>query len=217
MGSTPNTASMRRPPRRRSVDAWITDARLSHLIAMAHGLHSIGLIKGASDWVIAGSERFTVQAKAEDPTKATEEQLHEMLQTLLVDRFKLKFHRENRDMPGFAMVIAKNGPKLQEAKGDEVATSFGASLKPMPGEPISLTARKYSMPMLANLLSQIGPGPVIDKTGLPGVYDFKLSWDESAGPSLSTALQEQLGLRFESQKVPVSFFVIDSAQRPNEN
>lgn len=73
------------------------------------------------------------------------------------------------------------------------------------------------MTMLASLLSRIGPGPVIDKTGLQGVHDFTLSWDEAAGPSLGTALQEQLGLRFESQKVPVSLFIIDSAQKPSGN
>jgi uncharacterized protein (TIGR03435 family) len=202
------------PPLGRCV---IADGRLSHLILIAYDLHSIGLIKNAPDWAMAGSERFTIQAEADDPTKATEEQLRGMLQTLLVDRFKLKFHREDKDMPGFAMVVAKNGPKLQEAKGDEVRMSFGASSKPIQAEPTSFTARKYSMPMLANLLSQIGPGPVIDKTGLQGPYDFKLSWDESAGPSLFTALQEQLGLRLESQKVPVSQFVIESAQKPTEN
>jgi uncharacterized protein (TIGR03435 family) len=71
--------------------------------------------------------------------------------------------------------------------------------------------------MLVNLLSQIGAGPVTDQTGLTGVYDFKLSWDEDAGPSLSTALQEQLGLRLEPRKVPVSYFVFESAQRPLPN
>jgi uncharacterized protein (TIGR03435 family) len=202
------------PPLGRCV---ITDGRLSHMISIAYGLRSIGLIKGAPDWVIAGTERFNLEAKVEDPTKVTEQQLLGMLQALLVDRFKLKFHRENVDMPGFAMVVAKNGPKLREAKGDEVETSFGASLKPAPGAPINLTTRKYTMQMLADLLSQIGPGPVKDQTGLTGVYDFKLSWDEANGPSLFTALQEQLGLRLEPQKVPVSNFVFESAERPKEN
>ena len=73
------------------------------------------------------------------------------------------------------------------------------------------------MVLLAQFLSTFGPGPVKDETGLPGEYDFKLNWDETNGPSLFTALQEQLGLRLESRKVPVSFFVIESAQRPKEN
>ena len=61
-------------------------------------------------------------------------------------------------------------------------------------------------------------GTVLDKTGLTGSYDFELSWDEEAGPSLSTALREQLGLRLEPQKdVPGSFFIVDSAQKPEAN
>jgi uncharacterized protein (TIGR03435 family) len=59
--------------------------------------------------------------------------------------------------------------------------------------------------------------PVIDKTGLTGDYDFTLSWDETDGPQLSTALQQQLGLKFESQKVPISFLIVESAQKPTEN
>jgi uncharacterized protein (TIGR03435 family) len=204
------------PPLGRCV---ITGGRLGHLIDIAYDLRSVQLIKGGPDWVTGGSERFNIEAKADDPTTATEGQLLQMLQTLLADRFKLKFHRETRDMPGFALVVTRNGPKLQEAKGEEVSTVFGGALagKPARGQPISLTARRYSMPMLANLLSQVGQGPVADKTGLEGAYDFKLSWDETSGPSLVTALQEQLGLRFESQKVPVSMFVIESAQKPAEN
>lgn len=103
------------PPLGRCV---ITDGRLSHLIGIAYGV-SMGMIKDSPDWVIAGSERFNIEAEAEDPAKATEAQLHEMLQTLLAERFQLKFHRENREMPGFGMVVGKNGHKLREAKGDE--------------------------------------------------------------------------------------------------
>jgi uncharacterized protein (TIGR03435 family) len=202
------------PPLGRCV---ITDGRLSHLITIAYNLSSVALIKDAPDWVIGGLERFTIEAKAEDPTKATEAQLLEMLQTLLVDRFKLKFHRENQDVPGFGLVIAKNGPKLHEASGDETVTSFGNSLKPGPDEPIALTARKYSMATLSDVLSRFVPGPVIDQTGLNGSYDFKLSWDEKAGPSVFTAVQEQLGLRLNPQKVPVSFFMFESAQKPASN
>jgi uncharacterized protein (TIGR03435 family) len=73
------------------------------------------------------------------------------------------------------------------------------------------------MEMLAEMLTGLGPGPVRDQTGLKGAYDFKLFWDETGGPSLFTALQEQLGLRLEPHKVPLSFFIFESAQRPVEN
>lgn len=200
------------PPLGRCV---ITDGRLSHLIGIAYDV-SMAMIKGAPDWVIAGSQRFNIEARAEDPAKATGAQLHEMLQALLAERFQLKFHRENRDMPGFAMVAAKNGPRLRETKGDPLAMSV-SGVKPSVGGAISIKARGHSLRELAALLSQIGPEPIADKTGLDGVYDFDLMWDESAGPSLFTALQEQLGLKLEAQKAPVSFFIFDSAQKPGEN
>jgi uncharacterized protein (TIGR03435 family) len=204
------------PPLGRCV---ITDARLSHLINIAWDLHSM-LLKSGPDWIARGDDRYNIEAKAEEPAKTTEQQLLTMLQTLLVDRFQLKFHREMIEMPGFAMVVSKKGLKLKESSADEIGTLFGGESpgKPMPGRPVSLKARKYSMEMLANLLSgRGGKGPVVDKTGLQGAYDFTLSWDENAGPDLATALQEQLGLRLESQKVPVSYFVIDSAQKPTGN
>jgi uncharacterized protein (TIGR03435 family) len=125
----------------------ISDARLSHLIVIAYGLNSIkglsgiGLIEGAPDWVINGDERFTIQAKAEDPTNVTQGQLLEMLQTLLAERFKLKFHRQSREVPGFALVVARNGPKLQEAKGDEISKSSASSMKPLTDGPVTVNAR----------------------------------------------------------------------------
>jgi len=201
------------PPLGRCV---ITDGRLSHLIGIAYDV-PMGYIKNAPDWVIAGAERFTIEAKAEDPAKTTQAQLLAMLQALLADRFNLKFHRESQELPGFGLVIAKNGPKLQEAKGEDVVTNFGDALKPSPGGPITITAHNYSMEMITDAISRFSPGPVVDETGLKGTYDFKLSWDETAGPSLFTAVQEQLGLRLNPRKVPVSFFMFESAQRPAGN
>jgi uncharacterized protein (TIGR03435 family) len=91
-------------------------------------------------------------------------------------------------------------------------------VKPFPGQPISMKARKVPLPALLNLLTAVGGhGPGVDKTGLNGEYDFELSWDEQAGPDLSSALRDQLGLRIESEKVPVSVFVVDSAQKPSGN
>jgi uncharacterized protein (TIGR03435 family) len=209
----PNEAAAA-PPLGRCV---IENGRLGHIINIAWNLRQMQLIKGGPDWASNGFDRYTIQAKAEDPSKTTEAQLLEMLQTLLVERFKLKFHLEASETAGFALVVAKNGPKFKPAKSEDTFMSFGAQLKPFPGQPVDFTARKFSMAMLANLLSQIGPGQVVDKTGLTGEYDFTLSWDETNGPALATALQEQLGLRFESQKVPTSMFVIDSAEKPKDS
>ncbi len=201
------------PPLGRCV---ITDARLNHMISIAFQVGSMAYIKGGPDWVGMGGPRFSVDAKAEDPTKATEQQLLEMLQALLIERFQLKYHREVKEMPGYALTVAKNGPKLHPAQGEDAGFSFGDG-KPQPGQPTCLTARKWPVSMLANVLTQMGKGPTVDKTGLTGEYDFKLCWNDTDGPSLFSALQDQLGLKFEPQKVPVSFFIVDSAQKPAAN
>jgi uncharacterized protein (TIGR03435 family) len=208
------------PPLGRCV---ITDARLSHLIAKAWGLNSMEMLEAKPDWIARGTERFNVEAKAEDPSRATEEQLLGMLQTLLAERFQLKFHREMRDMRGFVLAVAKDGPKLKASTNEESGVSFTgvdgqAILKPAREQAISMKARKMSIGALADLLGAIGGhGPGIDRTGLTGAYDFTLSWDDDAGPALSTALREQLGLRMEAGQVPVSYFVVDSAARPSAN
>jgi uncharacterized protein (TIGR03435 family) len=205
----PNKAASA-PPLGRCV---IRDARLDHLLFIANHVRSMAQISGGPDWI--KGDRFNVDAKAEEPAKVTEEQLLEMLQGLLTERFSLKMRREMKDMPGYALIVAKNGPKLHAAKGEEVSYHFGPNGKPGRG-PNILSARTHSMLMLANILTMFGD-PVMDKTGLSGSYDFTLSWDETDGPTLSTALQEQLGLKFESQKVPVPFYVIESARKPTEN
>ncbi len=97
----------------------ITDGRLSHLIFIAWQLKTISMIENAPDWVMGGDERFTIQAKAEKPN-VTEAELLGMLQNLLVERFQLKFHREDRQESGFALVVAKGGPKLEKSKEDDV-------------------------------------------------------------------------------------------------
>ena len=202
------------PPLGRCV---ITAGRLSHMIGIAFRMPSMGYIMGGPDELMRGVPRYTVDAKAEDPTKATEEQLLQMLQGLLIERFKLKFHREIKDMPGYTLVVAKNGPKLQASKGEDSGFSFGAGGKPSREGPVCITARKWTTSALANMLTQMGRGPAIDKTGLTSEYDFKLCWNDTDGPSLFSALQDQLGLKLEPQKVPVSFFVVDSAQKLAEN
>jgi uncharacterized protein (TIGR03435 family) len=195
----------------------ITDARLAHLVFIAWGLNTMQMVESGPDWIQRGVERFDVVAKAEDPSKATEQQLLAMLQNMLIERFQLKFHRKPAEMPGFALTIDKNGPHLDTSKSEDSFLSFGDG-KPQSGKPVNLRLRRYSMAMLTKFLSAFGgQGPGIDKTGLGGLYDFTLAWDDDAGPTLPVALRQQLGLRMEPQKVEVSYFVIDSAQRPSAN
>jgi uncharacterized protein (TIGR03435 family) len=204
------------PPLGRCV---ITDARLSHLIGIAYGISMVNL-KTVPDWIQRGELRFNVEAKAEDPPHTSEQQLLVMLQNLLIERFQLKFHNEPTEIAGFALTVAKNGPKLKASQSEDSTVIFkgpnGEQIKPPPGQ-AAMTARKYTIPQLINILTLTGNGPGLDKTGLTGEYDFTLSWDENAGPDISTALREQLGLRMEPAKVPSSTFVVDSATKPTAN
>ena len=202
------------PPLGRCV---ITDGRLGHLISIAWQLKIAETITGGPAWVTVGLDRFTIEAQAADRAHATTAQLLEMLQNLLVDRFKLKYHRETKEKSGFALVVAKNGPKLGAAKGQETVLDFRPQGKPSPLGPAKLTLRKYPMSALANLLSGLTGTSVVDQTGLTGDYDFTLAWDETNGPSLSTAVQEQLGLKLEPMKTTVSLFVVESAAMPDQN
>ena len=191
----------------------ITDGRLSHMIGIAWDISMINL-KTGPDWIQRGSDRFNLEAKAENPRTATEEQLLHMLQALLIERFKLKYHREERTESGYALLVGKNGSKLKESTADQMDMEGG---KPIKGRPVALVVRKFSMERLAEMMSAWGPGPTVDKTGLKGEYDFKLSWDDNAGPSVFSALQDQLGLRLEPQKVTTKLFVVDSAEKPEPN
>ncbi len=142
-----------------------------------------------------------------------------MLQTLLTERMKLVIHREQRDLRYVALIPTKTGPRLQPAKSDSAPSGpvFGGRI----------ISPQMSMLTLAKLLSRFEHETVLDMTGLTGPYEVHLEWslDETGrpetdkhGPSLSTAIQEQLGLKLESRKGPVEVLVIDSTEKtPAQN
>lgn len=201
------------PPLGRCV---ITDGRLSHIVGIAWDV-TMDMLKSGPDWIQRGDERFNIEAEADNPRKATEKQLLEMLKQLVIERFQMKYHFEPVELPGFALVVAKGGPKVRESKEADSDFSFGPKGKPGRGAGV-FKAKRCSMRELVRMLSGFGDhGPGVDRTGLTGLYDFELTWDNDAGPDLVTALREQLGLRMQSEKVSTAYFVIDSAQRPSEN
>lgn len=147
-----------------------------------------------------------------------------MLQNLLSDRFKLVLHDKPRNDSGYALVVARTGSRLHEANPDESETISGIPRKITSssiGSPvdrtITITAHHYSMSKFSGILSRLGPGPVLDMTNLNATYDFNLTWNDGLGPSLFTALKEQLGLQLESRKVEVKTIVIDHAEKSLEN
>ncbi len=185
-------------------------------------------ISGGPGWL--GSQHYDITAKAESDDNIGPEKLRPMMQALLADRFQLKFHRDTKEAPIYALVVAKNGPKLLENAGG----GQGSQMRMGRGE---LSGQQIAMPMLANQLAQQLGRSVLDKTGLKGQYDIKLTWTpgeesqsfgpregnpeapppDSSGPSIFTALQEQLGLKLESQKGPVELLIIDSIEKASDN
>jgi uncharacterized protein (TIGR03435 family) len=187
-----------------------TNTSLELLIEMAFGVDDTRISGGR--WL--GPERYDVAAKAEDGVRLTREELQPRLRWLLEDRFKLALHRETKDVPGFALVVAKGGPKLRKNFGDPAPPIM------YPG---GLRSGSWSMEALAWELSRPLRQPVVDKTSIEGTFNIDLTWApdgeaDSPLPSIFTALQQQLGLRLESRKVPVEILVIDHLEKiPTDN
>jgi uncharacterized protein (TIGR03435 family) len=184
-------------------------------------------IVGGPTWV--ATDEYDIDAVAADGAQASD-QWNVMLQKLLADRFKLTFHREQREMSVYALVVGKAGPKLKAADPNEQhgSSCAGFGVCTFRNEPIELFARWLQFAVLDK--------PVQDTTKIAGTFDFSLKWtpDESqfinsgihvppptdnpnAPPGLFTAIQEQLGLKLEPQKIPSEVFVIDHVERPSEN
>jgi uncharacterized protein (TIGR03435 family) len=185
-------------------------------------------------------------ADVDDLKKLNPEQRMSLLKPLLADRFKMKVHTETKQLPVYQLMIAKGGPKLKEATpGDTYANGIkgpdgaahGGMMRMGRGE---VTGQALPVESLANMLSRQLRRTVIDKTGLTGKYDFMMQWTEeepssmfksgdgsspqradpapdATGPSIFTALQEQLGLRLQSAKGPVETLVVDHVEMPSEN
>lgn len=192
------------------------NATLNDCIRFAYDMASDVQIVGP-DWI--KSKQFLYDVVAKGTPVASREQLQAMMQTLLAERFKLVTHRGQREMSYYALVPAKNGPKIQPVK--EVPDGFKGTTY---GGRIDSILR---MPGLAYLLSRFErERPIIDRTGLRGMYEIKLEWTlrqlqnagTAPGPSLFTAVNEQLGLKLEARKGPVEILIVDSAEKvPTEN
>ena len=188
---------------------------------------------GGPKWL--DSERFDIEAKVDGPaaeqmrTLSREQrklQMQAMFQQLLADRFKLSVHWETRELPVYALVVAKSGPKLTAATKPDSGTSSSNGQFMARG----MTLAEISQSLTQELARELGR-VIIDKTGIAGRYDVTLKWtpdadgaspdkgteDTSSGPSIFTALQEQLGLKLESTKGPVQVLVIDHIEMPSEN
>lgn len=194
---------------------------------------------GGPGWV--SSDRYDISAKADDSfaegwnklsPKQQTELLRGMVKSLLADRFKLQMRHETREVPVYALVVAKGGPKLTPTAPEPVVAVDPEAPPPPYDSPCRLgagliTCHGMTVSDLTGMLwteQEIGSRKVLDKTGLEGKYDFTLKWTsedqgasgDSSGPSIFTAVQE-LGLRLESTKALLEVLVIDRIERPSEN
>lgn len=194
-----------------------TNQTLKRFIERAYNVKPIQVT--GPDWM--ESVRFDIAAKYPPDTKPDDRSL--MLRSLLEDRFKLVVHREQKEKSGFALVVAKGGFKLKPVEAGSSSTNSDGGRRLQ-----TLTATKTSMAQLADFVARVLEEIVVDKTGISGVYDFKLRWtnddqnpdgpDSGPVPTLHTVLQEVLGLRLQAQKVPVEIIVVDHVERiPIEN
>lgn len=190
-----------------------SNVTLKDVIAQAWGIAKFR-IEGPA-WL--DDERYTIAAKI--PSGASSQQVPGMFQTLLRERFAMEFHRESKDVPVLALVVAKGGSKLKAA--DALTGCSGSSnLKRI------ILACHTSLQQFAEQLSRHTDRPVVDKTLLQGAFEINLQWipdgaapdDSVVGATLQDALPEQLGLKLEAQKAPVEILVIESANKiPTEN
>jgi uncharacterized protein (TIGR03435 family) len=195
-----------------------TNVSLRRLIAFAYQVHDFQV--AGPDWL--RSDRFDIQAEA--PEWAEKDKRPIIMRNLLVERFNLVVHVASKQLPTYALTLAKQGPKLQSV--DQGGASGVTSTRG------SLILQRASMQEIVDSLSRIVDRPVIDKTGLAGGFNGGLHWtpvDQDAdsaaagsapdnGPSLFTAIQEQFGLKLVPQKALIRMLVIDRVEKiPTEN
>ena len=199
-----------------------TNSSLSLLIQYAYGVEQFQ-ISGAPGWVQA--DKYDIAAEAVGNQQAGE--IRAMLGRLLEERFRLQYHWETKEAPIYDLVVSKAG-KLRESESGECPPDVPCGgLRNSPGHTYG---SKLTAGELAGSLSLFVGRLVLDKTALTGKYDVDLQWTpervrlqsaeppaDQNGPSIFTALQEQLGLKLESAKGPVKTLIIDHVERPPEN
>jgi bla regulator protein blaR1 len=207
----------------------VTNHTLLNIIRQVYRLQRYQVV-GGPDWV--DKDHWDILAKAAGD--APFDQLLKMMEPLLADRFKLLTHREAREMPVYALVLTRPdgrlGPQVKPSMVDceaiaAAAKSGGTPPPAVGGGPrcgininnnqLRMSAKR--MTDLARNLSIMTDRFVVDRTGLNGIFDLELQWNEVDGPSLATAMQEQLGLKLDTQRAIVDVLVIDSAQRPAQD
>jgi len=207
---------------------WVaTNFTLQALIALAYDMNP-RTISGGPGWM--EEQHFNIEAVTPGDVAPIRLEQMQMLRALLVERFGLKFHRQEKEFSIYALTMAKGGPKLKAAaKPDDPPQIFGVVFP----DKIQVPARSVTMDDFVAMLQRATlDRPTINQTGLAGKFDFDLEWaqdesqyggqlpkapDDAQSPPLFTAVQEQLGLKLEATRGMVSAMIVDQAQKPSPN
>jgi uncharacterized protein (TIGR03435 family) len=190
------------------------DVTVATCLKWAYGIQDKQI--SGPDWL--QSDHFDINAKADGA--ASDEQMKRMMQSLLADRFKLSFHRQQKELKAFALTAPKGAVKLHEAPADGVSSRQNSAN--------GTVAKSTTMREFADFISGPLRTPVVDETDLPGRYDFVLDFTtylpddmktmrEDATNILIAALQGELGLKLESRKTQVEVFAVDHIEKPSAN
>lgn len=216
----------------------LTNCTIKAFVGFAFGAKSPDFIKGLPGWT--DTARFDITAKLDDDSFAVLQKLPRedamaarirMMQQILIDRFHLKMHHEQKDLPAYALVIDKGGPKLTEADSTRInnpsADYHPGRSSTRDGE---FSGQAISMDDLARMLSGWVDRQAINQTNLNGKYDILLKWTplrtaegkmtsdpDGARASIFPALREQLGLRLEPTRAAFDTIVVDQIDMPTEN
>lgn len=205
----------------------MSNVSLRAIIVAAYEIKDYQLV--GPEWLL--KERFDIVAKT--PSGASDEQFPAMMRAMLVERFHLATHRDKKSMPAYALVVAKGGLKIHSVEPGHSSNQSKSGADRV----VHWTARSVSMATVAEHLFRTMDRPVVDKTGVPGVFDFKLDWaletrpgfpsatgeergasaENPNAPTIFTAIQE-LGLRLQPEKTDVEILVVDACEKvPTEN
>jgi uncharacterized protein (TIGR03435 family) len=190
------------------------------MLLVGYGVQKSQIV-GAPEWV--RTERFTVDGVPDTDGQPNVRQIQSLIRKLLEGRFGMKVHHEQREMSVYALTVAKGGTKMTPSTGDPngLPSEHGGG----GGNMRNFHFTNTSMPDLALFMLVEVDRPVVDRTGLQGRYDFPLKFsrdetsttDPDAPPRIFTAIQEQVGLKFEPVRAPADVVVIDKIERPSAN
>ena len=194
----------------------IRNESVASMMSFAYSIHPRQIVD-APDSLF--KERWEIEGTTDTPGEPNLRQMQEMVQKLLTERFQLKFHRDKRELSVFALRVAKGGSKLKPAADPSAVPDQQGNGR---GTEQTIT---YTSADMANFIMGeqfFLDRPLVDQTGLTGRYDFSIHYtydevhatDPNAPPGLFTAIQGQLGLKFEPTKAPVDIFVIDHIEEP---